>query len=253
MRTTNTILAVAFLLSIASAGAQVLQIERTDGQILEMNIDDIKEMRFKEEQVYEGNVPENLQIVDLGLSVNWASLNIGAEAPEEIGYYIAWGETEDKDWYSWSYYKHVNSQSSLEKYNKSDGIEILQAEDDAATVIWGSEWRMPTQAEFQELIDNCTIDYGAEENGVSGVRLTSNVPGYEGKSIFLPAAGWIQDNMNNVNNGTLSTYWTASVVTFFPQFACAAEFWLSGDYAGTVQVSGTYRYLGRPIRAVTAK
>ena len=100
--------------------AQVWQIERTDGQIIEINVEDIQEMRFKEEVAFEGTTPENLEIVDLGHSVDWVSLNVGANSPEETGCYVSWGGTEQKNYYSWSYYEHGTSQSSMDKY-KQDG------------------------------------------------------------------------------------------------------------------------------------
>ncbi len=137
--------------------------------------------------------------------------------------------------------------------NRTDGLEVLQPEDDAATVLWGSDWRMPTRAEFEELISNCTADFAAVENGMAGVRLTSTVEGYEDASIFLPADGYAQD-ANLVDYGTMCDYWTATTVNFMAQFAFAGEFWLSGDYAGRDGiVTATYRYLGKLVRPVTAK
>lgn len=76
------------------------------------------------------------EYVDLGLSVKWATFNIGATSPEEYGDYFAWGETEPKDKYSWATYKWGTS-SNLIKYNTTDGKTILEPADDAATVNWG--------------------------------------------------------------------------------------------------------------------
>lgn len=245
-----TVLTTLFILSPASA--QVLQIEKNNGDLLELNVDEIKEMRFKKSQSFDDNTPENLQTIDMGLSVNWASLNVGAESPEEVGYYVSWGGVAPKEWYSWSYYEFGHSQSAINKYSSSDGIETLQAEDDVATVSWGDNWRMPTNAEFEELISHSIIDFNAIENGVGGVRLTSTVPGYEDASIFLPISGWKQDGIT-VNMGMVCSYWTSSLFSMFPQFAIAAEFWLSGDYASEPHINGTYRYLGHLVRAVTEK
>ena len=241
------------LVSSLFASAQIFQIEKKDGSIIELKVNNIKEMRFKTDVTPgDDNTPDCVEIVDLGLSVNWASVNIGAEQPYEPGSLFAWGETTEKDWYSWSYYKFGSSASTLTKYNQTDGLDQLQPEDDAAAVLWGGNWRMPTRDEFQELIDNCDIDYQATESGYPGVRLTSRVAGHEGASIFLPAAGWIQDEYH-MYDGTLATYWSSECVNAavsMPQFGFAGEFWLAGDYANSCQVSGTYRYLGRPVRAV---
>lgn len=248
--------AIAALLAFSPVltEAQIFQIEKNDGSLIELEVSNIREMRFKnDDNPYPDKTPDNVEVVDLGLSVNWASLNLGANEIQEPGYFYAWGETAVKSWYSWSYYQFGSSAAALTKYNQSDGLNRLQPEDDAAKNEWGGEWRMPTRAEFQELIDNCDIDYTATEGGFPGVRLTSRVAGHEGASIFLPAGGWIQDN-NLTVNGRLATYWASECANFpefsMPQFAYAAEFWLDGDYAQTGQINGTYRYLGRPVRAV---
>ena len=128
--------------------------------------------------------------VDLGLSVEWASCNVGAESPEEYGDYFAWGETATK-----SSYDESNSAiyglsiSELESRGIIDAAGNLTAAYDAATVNWGEGWRMPTTAEIQELIDNCTWKWTTNDGTISGVY------GYEvtapnGNSIFLPPAGY---------------------------------------------------------------
>ena len=249
---TSLILAVISLTAIS----QVFLIQKNNGEIIHLPIEDVVEMTFKTDtNNYDDRTPEHVEIIDLGLSVNWASVNLGAMLPENPGYLISWGELEEKDWYSWSYYKFGHTKSTLTKYTVADGMRILQPEDDAATVLWGGDWRMPSREEWQELIDNCEIDYLAEENGYPGVRLTSKVPGYEDKSIFLVAAGWIQDEYH-MQVGSLSAYWANECAVFpgeicLPEFAFAAEFWRNGDYGERYYYSGVYRWQGRPIRAVT--
>ena len=100
---------------------------------------------------------EGYEYVDLGLSVKWATCNVGATTPEGYGDYFAWGETKPKDYYAWSTYKYCDSSSlTLTKYcsksyygkdSFSDNKTILDSEDDAATVNWGGAWRMPTKEE----------------------------------------------------------------------------------------------------------
>ena len=254
-----TLAIAAFMaLSTMTIDAQIFQIEKNDGSLIELEVSNIKEMRFKNDvNPYEDKTPDYVEIIDLGLSVNWASVNLGAEDIYQPGYLVSWGEIAEKSWYSWSTYKYGSSASSLTKYNQSDGLNTLQNEDDAAKNLWGGEWRMPTRDEFQELIDNCDIDYQANEGGHPGIRLTSKVKGYENASIFLPTCGWIQDN-NHVNTDVLASYWTSVCVNYpgqvsMPSFAFAAEFWLSGEYANSCQINGTYRYLGHCVRAVIEK
>ncbi len=138
------------------------------------------------------------EAIDLGLSVKWASFNLGATKPEEFGNYYAWGETEPKEDYSWSTYKWCRgTESTLTKYclnldygynGYSDDNTILDPEDDAATVNLGGNWRMPTMSEWHELINNCTWTK-TTQNGKVGYLGISKITGYTNQSIFLPAAG----------------------------------------------------------------
>lgn len=180
-----------------------------------------------------GEYPVGIDIsVDLGLSVKWASYNVGASYPWEYGDYFAWGETEPKDDYSWSTYKWcMGSERTMNKYctNSSYGYNgftdsrtILDSEDDAATVNWGGSWRMPTKAEQDELRDNCTWTW-TTLNGVYGRKVTSNKEGYTDKWIFLPVAGY-----RNVTSlliaGTSGFYWSSSLNTVSPDGACYVGF-----------------------------
>ena len=161
------------------------------------------------------------RMVDLGLSVKWADCNLGATRPEEFGRYYAWGETEQKTTYTPENYKWCNMQSNIltkyvvkeidvpvykerkdangliiaeislydpliPPYGTIDGKTELEPSDDAATAYLGNGWRTPTKAEIQELYDNCEWTL-IEQNGVRGYKATSKI---NGKSIFLPFAGW---------------------------------------------------------------
>ena len=147
---------------------------------------------------------EGYEYVDLGLSVKWATCNVGAKTPEEYGDYFAWGEVKPKEDYSWETYKY-EIEDNLIKYNGSDGTVILEAEDDAATVNWGGAWRMPTIEEQQELMDNCTWNWTIQ-NGVNGYK----VAGRNGNSIFLPATGYMDEGTLNFA-GEGGAYWSSSL------------------------------------------
>ena len=124
--------------------------------------------------------------VDLGLSVKWATCNVGADSPEEYGDYFAWGETETKSEYTKGNcptYGLTKSELQSQGYIDSEGN--LTAQYDAATANWGGDWRMPTYAELNELRTYCTWTW-TTQNGVNGY----NVEGPNGNSIFLPAAGY---------------------------------------------------------------
>lgn len=117
------------------------------------------------------------QAVDLGLSVNWAPFNLGAESVTDGGDYFAWGATEPMT-------------SFIETYSGPQ-MGALDAAHDAANAIWGETWMMPTWDNWADLIDCCTWQYQSDYqgSGVSGYLVTSALEGYEGNSIFLPCAG----------------------------------------------------------------
>ena len=125
--------------------------------------------------------------VDLGLSVKWATCNIGGSRPTDIGGYYAWGETSAKSKYDASTYKFIKNSEYI-KYCEFDGKKFLDIEDDVARRMWGGAWRMPTTDELRELHANCTWTW-TKENYVYGYRVTSKIDGYTHRSIFLPAAG----------------------------------------------------------------
>lgn len=136
------------------------------------------------------------EAVDLGLSVKWASWNVGASSPEGLGAYFAWGETEQKWDYSEKTYKWCNGSlyTSLSKYNTDsyygtvDDKTELYPEDDAATAHWGGSWRMPTKKELNEIQSNCAWE-PTSLNGVEGFKVFGKKEGYTDKWIFLPKAG----------------------------------------------------------------
>ncbi|MBQ9463468.1 MAG: leucine-rich repeat protein [Bacteroidales bacterium] len=194
------------------------------------------------------------EAVDLGLSVKWASFNVGASAPEDYGDYFAWGETEPKSTYDWSTYKWCNgSSNNLTKYNTSssygdvDNKTVLDPEDDAATVNMGGSWRMPTDAEWTELRDNCTWTWTNDYNGtgVKGQIVTSNKPGFTDKSIFLPAG----DNKGPWGYPTSFTdgnYWSASIYLDNSSHVWRVHF---NSYA-VYRDNGHLRCEGNSVRAV---
>lgn len=144
--------------------------------------------------------------VDLSLSVEWAVCNIGATKPEEAGDYLAWGETEPKDNYTYDTYKFWSTaDNAITKYNSTDGLKVLEPDDDAAHVRLGGDWRMPTKAEAQELIDKCTWTW-VRVNGILGYLVT----GASGKSIFLPAQG-TKSGKSVWSVGRQGWFWTSTL------------------------------------------
>ena len=160
------------------------------------------------------------EAIDLGLSVKWASYNVGATAPEEYGGYYAWGETEEKSDYDWDTYKYCNgNENSMTKYcihssyGTVDNKATLEPTDDVASVKWGGSWRMPTRAEQDELRNGCNWTW-TTLNGVNGYRVT----GPNGNSIFLPAAGY-RYGTEVYERGFYGRYWSSSLSSIYSKEA----------------------------------
>lgn len=161
------------------------------------------------EIVVEQAAKQKYEAVDLGLSVKWASCNVGATSPEDYGGYYAWGETEEKSDYTWNTYKYWNDMDGDGDVDKSEitniGSNISGTSYDVAHVKWGGDWRMPTLDEITELCNKCSWKLTAV-NGVSGQKVT----GPNGNSIFLPAAG-ICYGTKVEGSGEESCFWSGSL------------------------------------------
>ena len=186
--------------------------------------------------------------VDLGLSVNWATCNVGAKNYEDFGEEYAWGETKSKSSYTWKTYKfrisgNDYSNIKLSKYNFKnqtgdvDNKKTLEPADDVARVRWGEGWRMPSKREFEELIANCTWTF-ITYNGIKGYKITSKKAGYTNNSIFLPT----------INNYPES-YWSSSLNTATSPMA----WYLVFDSKSSPSMQTESRKIGRPVRPVCKK
>lgn len=250
--------AVAAIALIPAAGfAQGLKIITKDGKSTLIPYENLDKVT-----VYDGK-PE---VVDLGLSVKWASCNIGATSPEENGNYFMWAGTvddpeckynkltcpyqdpdfADPDNFIDFFLKYCNTTDA----GLPDYITTLEPMDDAATVAYGEDWRMPTDEEMNELLEMCDaekLEEGNNEYGVAGYKFT----GPNGNSIFLPMGGY-RYLLDIYSAGSEINYWTASLYTPSCLFANAltlkgygADKYLAVDFKG--------RYLGYPVRAVYTK
>ena len=235
---------VALLLTL-SAGAQTLRGDvNGDGIVDVAGVTKIVDIILNGDDEEE---PATGEAIDLGLSVKWASCNVGATEPWEYGGFYAWGETEEKSNYEWSTYEYCNgSNTSMTKYctdsfyGTVDNKTTLEPEDDVAHVQWGGSWRMPTKAAQAELRNNCTWTR-TTLNGVNGYRVT----GPNGNSIFLPAAGY-RAGEEVSDQGSYSYYWSSMLNS--PNSYNADDYtFYSSSYAWDY---GCYRYYGRSVRPV---
>ncbi len=219
--------------------------------------------------------------VDLGLSVKWATCNIGAERPEESGFSVAWGETSAKKNYDWSTYSFGDYDRQT-RYCAADGKTALDGADDVAAVLWGGEWRMPTYAEQRELVNECYwvftdsyLDSGArgwivykaktpEDRGRKKYRQREDPEqrpnarrhGGEGTSrdemysvandphIFLPSVG-LCSGTSRREVGAEGYYWSSSLFENH-----AGDAWFLYFNPSKVGMVSNLRYFGKCVRAV---
>ena len=192
------------------------------------NVDDIEfEVKSFTTTMGEGTLNGH-DWVDLGLpsGLKWATCNVGASKPEDYGNYYAWGETATK-----SVYTEENSRTLYKTMSDISG----NATYDAARANWGGSWRMPTKAEIEELLNNCTWTW-TTQNGVNGMRVT----GPNGNSIFLPATGYYQGSSRYSGSGyywSSTPYESATSPAYFLYFNSGSRHvgWYERDYGRTVR------------------
>ena len=191
------------------------------------------EVKDGETSCPDGNHPH---MIDLGLpsGTQWACCNVGASAPEEYGNYYAWGETQPKSVYNWETYQYGSSWNNVVNI----GSDIAGTSYDAATVNWGSPWRMPSIEQCRELISSCTSTW-TTQNGVNGRKFT----GPNGGTIFLPAAGnrWL----SGLLGAGYGYYWSSALNESLPYGAWDLYF-----YSGGVYTDDYDRFYGLSVRPV---
>ena len=206
-----------------------------DDRCLGMTVRAVYDDSFTQKKLSSG------ELVDLGLSVRWASHNIGATLPEETGDYYAWGELVPKSVFTWSNYRFSSDGgSSMSKYHGTDDLQLLEREDDIVYQKLQGKWRTPTKAHWDELWNNCDQEI-VRKNGRRGYLLTSKI---NGNSIFIPIAGLIDGSQPK--DGMRPRYWSSTRNdNSYPHKARAVN-----ETHFTSYHDGDDRYLGMPIRAI---
>lgn len=205
----------------------------------------------EEEQIKsESNTINGHEYVDLGLSVKWATCNVGADRPEEYGDYFAWGETKPKKRYAWSNYFDCQNPENLDNDDswsiyKLSGTTAISPEDghDTARENWGGTWRMPTSEECYELTKECSWKW-CSINGHEGFM----VVGPNGNSIFLVAAGERDETDKLWGAEKMCTYW-ANNLSHCSSFA--NHLYIENFGTEGYQTSSSNRKNGNQIRPVT--
>lgn len=222
-----------------------------------------KDFSIKQERI---PIINGHEYVDLGLSVKWATCNVGASKPEDYGGYYQWAGTKDVistsinlDWSNCPYHTGSDENTGWTKYvwasqpsywsgtGSADGKTLLDPSDDVARVVWKGSWRMPTHSEFDELVknENCSWTW-TSINGINGYKVQSKKPGYTDNWIFLPAAGRRRSGKLEDVQST-GRYWAATIL---------GSSTLNGDILYLSETShnsavSNLRYYGNSVRPVT--
>ncbi len=193
--------------------------------------------------------------VEIG-GIKWATMNIGANSVTDNGLYFEWGGTsgytaaqvgydEEQKYFGENDNIFYDPETSnYTKYNGEDELTTLQSSDDAVTAAWGGNWRMPTTAEYESLLNSVTTAWTADYqgSGVAGATLTDNND--SSKVLFFPACGYADEGMIYSTN-TYGEYWTSSLNGEGDRYSDCFSF--VNDNAG---VGGTSRYGGKIVRGI---
>lgn len=269
-----------FTIVMASNAATFMRVKTANDNTVLYNVEDVIEVDFVDDTLHVPDYP----YVDLGLPSGtlWAKCNVGATQSHEVGDYFAWGETSSKDMYSWNTYKHCIGKEdvydldfeSLTKYNFGnnkgtiDTLDTLFPEDDAATVNLGEEWRIPTNEDFNELLNECyiviTFNYGYNHNQLGIIVYKAKNAEDKGKiiengmtpsdeynvakdtHIYIPGGG-IHLNSIEEDPGYWGNYWTS---TLNKDDEALAKTLVFTEFSTETSITGRcYGLLVRPVRA----
>ncbi len=222
-----TVMAAMFVQNISAQNVRVFLKDGTSQTFASADVDSV---------VFDADNTFYPTAVDLGLSVKWASCNLGAEQPQEFGNYYSWGETEPKADYSKTTYFDLEYKYATEN---NDTCFAGKAQYDAASAAWGNGWRTPTNLELKELIDKCkwkSIRY----KGTNGYKVT----GPNGNQIFIPAAGEMTGK-SCYSAQTNGYYMSASQSKEYDEPSYQLYFSTSD-----IEVTLNYKYVGRTVRPV---
>ena len=239
-----------------TADTEVVVKDIWDESPVKVTIEPVSIPRYKAEPVtitVSGSCEYNLEYeeiaykaIDLGLpsGTKWANMNVGAESPEGYGDYYAWGEIipNKANAYTVANYKWYDSSAhNMSKYNDTDNKTTLELADDAANIVMGGDWHMPTSAQCAELLDNTTSSWTTDYNGtgVAGMIFTSN----NGNSIFFPAAGVVVGG-GSVGQGEWFNVWSSS------RDSDSRNAWSMGGDCFGCSLNDNYRCDGLSVRGV---
>ena len=224
------------LVGTMSMNAQILKVMKGDQVVATYTAEEADNFVFEEPPIGQGKAEAtgigNVKWIQLWENgPKFAEYNVGATSATKYGGYYAWGGSQDK----------------VDDHNT--GSAALSGDSDTATKVWGDKWRMTTQAEFQALLNNCTVEWidGSEKQynntDVKGILCTGKGD-YSSNSVFLPAAGYYDKGIGIAAQGNYGEYWSSTA------YNSANVYYLCFD-SGSHSVShGSGRSRGYSVRAV---
>lgn len=224
---------LTFLATALGVNAQIVHVYSKNGGRTDFAEGEVLSIEFAEQPKLPLTAPADVQMVDLGLSVRWASCNVGATEAHDSGAYFAWGELSEKQSYTWAEYFDAECELPL---NSICGMPDY----DVATAEWGGTWRLPSLAEVQELCDRCEWTW-TEQNGQHGCL----VKGPSGEEIFLPAGGTRQ-GMQLYLGGSYGSFLTGSADIDNKYYARCLVFYADGS----CWIDANLRDYGQSVRPV---
>lgn len=257
---------ILLCVNISVNAQEYLYIHQTDGTENYFKIDEIEEVNFDKTSISVLPIPPSAETiihngheaVDIGLSVKWASCNIGALEPEGRGDYYAWGESRTKSKYTIENSKYYNTsyEDLLNGKHIINSQDHLEFDYDVATIKWGKGWRCPSAAEMKELISlQCKWEYVVINN-----QECAKITGPNGNHIILPLAGYYEDsNLLYADDDYISTnkacYWSSDIYFIRSDLDYEKDsFSLSCEFNNIdrleYKVGSRRRYFGCPIRPV---
>ena len=211
--------------------ARVVLIHKSDGTTETLKMSDVDRITFGySDDVVES--PAEAEAIDMGLSVKWASFNLGATDETGRGYLVGWGDNTA-----------VNESENLNFYpKKTPPATIINTEFDLAQLLWGGDWRLPTDAEFLELIEACEWTWDEYRQGY--VATAQN-----GSSLFFPATGYRIGHEIEDSEALNGYYWTG-LLSKENEYALAAKIGEAEGGSTTVILDQLKRCYGLAIRPV---
>lgn len=225
----NILLIFFFLLAMSTFGQRKVIIHLVNGDTIEKEVWEVERITFGETTPVTVEKPNENTAVDLGLSVKWANMNLGASSEEQSGLLVGWADPTGT-------IKSIENRFYPSEYPNED---IIGTKLDIVTSLWGTGWRLPSEEEFNELLTQCQWDAVNDGNGnLKGFNVSRN-----GKSIFLPVTGYRKGN-DETTDLLAGHYWTG-LLDANQKYARSLYF----DKNKT-EVDSTYRYIGLAIRPV---